>query len=158
MVKVKMDKQDRAILELLQRDASLSIGDVAERVGISKSACWRRIQKLEQDNVISARVTLLNQEQVNLPLTVYISIRTNQHNDQWAEQFKKVIEEIPLVLEVYRMSGDLDYLIKAVVTDMPGYDRLYKSFIKADLFDVSSSFVMETMKQTTQLPLEYISD
>ncbi|WP_028468194.1 Lrp/AsnC family transcriptional regulator [Neptunomonas japonica] len=153
-----MDKQDRAILELLQRDASLSIGDVAERVGISKSACWRRIQKLEQDNVISARVTLLNQEQVNLPLTVYISIRTNQHNDQWAEQFKKVIEEIPLVLEVYRMSGDLDYLIKAVVTDMPGYDRLYKSFIKADLFDVSSSFVMETMKQTTQLPLEYISD
>ncbi|MGY8868819.1 MAG: Lrp/AsnC family transcriptional regulator [Pseudomonadales bacterium] len=158
MVKVKMDKQDRAILELLQRDASLSIGDVADRVGISKSACWRRIQKLEQDNVISARVTLLNQEQVNLPLTVYISIRTNQHNDQWAEQFKKVIEEIPLVLEVYRMSGDLDYLIKAVVTDMPGYDRLYKSFIKADLFDVSSSFVMETMKQTTQLPLEYISD
>ncbi|WP_293266919.1 Lrp/AsnC family transcriptional regulator [Neptunomonas sp.] len=158
MIKAKLDKQDRAILELLQRDASLSIGDVAERVGISKSACWRRIQKLEQDNVICARVTLLNQEQVNLPLTVYISIRTNQHNDQWAEQFKKVIEEIPLVLEVYRMSGDLDYLIKAVVTDMPGYDRLYKSFIKADLFDVSSSFVMETMKQTTQLPLEYISN
>ncbi|SIS40957.1 Lrp/AsnC family transcriptional regulator [Neptunomonas antarctica] len=155
MAKPMLNNYDRAILELLQRDASLSIGDIAERVGISKSACWRRIQKLEQDNVIYERVTLLNQAQVNLPLTVYISIRTNQHNDQWAEQFKRVIEDIPLVLEVYRMSGDLDYLIKAVVTDMPGYDKLYKSFLKADLFDVSSSFVMETMKHTTQLPLEY---
>ncbi len=156
MARVKLDKQDKAILSLLQGDASLSIGDVADQVGISKSACWRRIQKLEQDSIICERVTLLNQKQLNLPLTVYISIRTNQHNDDWAEQFKQIVEGIPLVLEMHRMSGDLDYLIKAVVTDMSGYDKLYKSILKADVFDVSASFVMETMKQTTQLPLDYI--
>ncbi|MEH6558329.1 MAG: Lrp/AsnC family transcriptional regulator [Oceanicoccus sp.] len=152
-----MDKYDKAILVLMQQDATLSVGALAERVGISKSACWRKIQKLEADGVIRGRVALLEPQHVNLPLTVYISIRTHQHNDQWSEQFQQVIDGLPLVLEAYRMSGDLDYLIKAVVTDMPGYDELYKQLIKADLFDVSSSFVMETMKQTTQLPLEYVS-
>ena len=153
-----MDKLDRAILEHLQQDASLSVGELAELVGISKSACWRRTQKLEQDGVIRQRVALLDPAKLQLPLTVYVSIRTNQHNDQWAERFQAVTREIPGVLEVYRMSGDLDYLIKAVVTDMPGYDRLYKELIKADLYDVSSSFVMETMKQTTRLPLEHLKD
>lgn len=150
------DKSDRQILELLQRDAALSVGELAEQVGMSKSACWRRIQKLEQAEVIRQRVTLLNPDKVNLPLTVYISIRTNQHNDQWAANFRAVLGDIPEVLEVYRMSGDLDYLIKAVVTDMPDYDRLYKKLIRADLSDVSSSFVMETMKQTTELPLSHL--
>ena len=153
---MSINKYDRAILELLQRDASLSVGEVAERVALSKSACWRRIQKLEQDGVLQRRVALLNQNKVNLPLTVYISIRTNQHNDKWSRNFKRVVEAIPEVMEVYRMSGELDYLVKAVVTDMPGYDRLYREIIKADIFDVSSSFVMETMKQTTQLPLHHI--
>jgi Lrp/AsnC family transcriptional regulator, cysteine-sensing transcriptional activator len=148
-----MDKLDKAILTLIQADATLSVGDLADKVGISKSACWRRLQKLESDGVIRERVALLNQEKVNLPLTVYISVRTNQHNDQWAKKFQQVAQEIPGLLEAYRMSGDLDYLIKAVVEDMPGYDRLYKELIKVDLFDVSSSFVMETLKQTTQLPL-----
>ncbi len=152
---INWDKYDQKILELLQNDASLSVGEVAERINISKSACWRRIQKLEQENVIRERVALLDQEQLNLPLTVYIVVRTNQHNDQWSQQFQEVIDSIPEILEAYRMSGDLDYLIKAVVTDMPGYDKLYKKIIKADLFDVSSSFVMETMKSTTQLPLSY---
>ena len=151
-----MDKQDKAILALLQADATLSVGELAERVGISKSACWRRVQKLESEGVIRERVALLNQEKLNLPLTVYISVRTSQHNDQWVSQFQQLTQHIPGVLEVYRMSGDLDYLIKAVVEDMPGYDRLYKELIKVDLFDVSSSFVMETMKQTTQLPLRHI--
>jgi len=156
MAEQKLGNQDRQILDLLQRDATLSVGDIAERVGISKSACWRRIHKLEEEGVIRERVTLLNQDRVNLPLTVYIAIRTNQHNDQWAAQFNEVVQGIAEILEVHRMSGDLDYLVKAVVTDMPGYDRLYKELIKADLFDVSSSFVMETMKQTTRLPLKYI--
>lgn len=150
------DRQDHEILRWLQQDAGLSVGEVAERVGMSKSACWRRIQKLEQAGVIKQRVTLLNPDRINLPLTVYISIRTNQHNDQWAENFREVLADIPEVLEVYRMSGDLDYLVKAVVTDMPDYDRLYKKLIRADLFDVSSSFVMETMKQTTELPLSHL--
>jgi len=148
-----MDNFDHKILALMQRDASLSVGEVADRVALSKTACWRRIQKLEQAGVIRGKVALLNPDALNLGLTVYISVRTNQHNDQWAHKFNAVVEDIPEVLEVYRMSGDLDYLMKAVVSDMAGYDRLYKKLIVADLFDVSSSFVMETMKQTTELPL-----
>ena len=148
-----MDNFDRRILALLQGDATLSVGDIAERIALSKTACWRRIQKLEKQGVIRARVTLLEPRALDLGLTVYISIRTNQHNDAWAGQFRAVIDGIPEVLEAYRMSGDLDYLLKAVVSDMDGYDRLYKKLIRADLFDVSSSFVMETFKQTTALPL-----
>ena len=151
-----MDSYDRQILALLQRDASLSVGAVAERVALSKTACWRRIQKLEADGVIGRRVALVNPAAINLGLTVYIVVRTNQHNEQWARQFAAVVEAIPEVLECYRMSGDLDYLLKAVVSDMAGYDRLYKKLIAADLFDVSSSFVMETMKATTELPLDEI--
>ncbi len=151
-----MDNFDRNILELMQADASLSVGAIAERVALSKTACWRRIQKLEQEGVIRGRVALLDAEALNLGLTVYVSVRTNQHNEDWAGQFGTVVDQIPEVLEVYRMSGDLDYLLKAVVSDMAGYDRLYKKLIEADLFDVSSSFVMETMKQTTALPLDSI--
>ena len=151
-----MDEVDLQILDFLQDDATLSVGDLAEKVSVSKSACWRRIQKLNEANVIEGRVTLLNQEMLNLPVTVYISIRTNQHNDEWAERFRKVITDLPQILEVCRMSGDLDYLIKAVVPDMKGYDGLYKKLIKADLFDVSSSFVMEKMKHTTRLPLDHL--
>jgi len=148
-----MDKQDLAILGQVQHDASLSAGELAEKVGISKSACWRRLQKLTDDGVIKSRVAILDPDKINLSLTVYISIRTNEHNDKWANKFQQVTQKIPGVLEVHRMSGDLDYLVKAVVADMKGYDDLYKQLIKADLFDVSSSFVMETMKQTTELPL-----
>jgi len=149
-----MNKLDVSLLELIQKDSSLSTGELAEQVGMSKSACWRRLQKLSQDGVIQKQVAILNPEKLNLPLTVYISVRTNEHNDKWAKQFHKVTHSIPGVLEVYRMSGDLDYLVKAVVQDMKGYDDLYKQLIKANLFDVSSSFVMETMKQTTELPLQ----
>lgn len=149
-----MDNFDRNILELMQTDASLSVGDIAERVALSKTACWRRIQKLEAAGIIRGRVALLDAAALNLGLTVYVSVSTNQHNEHWAEKFRSVIDAIPEVLEAHRMSGELDYLIKAVVADMKGYDRLYKKLIAADLFDVSSSFVMETFKQTTALPLE----
>jgi Lrp/AsnC family transcriptional regulator len=151
-----MNKLDLSLLELIQKDSSLSTGELAERVGMSKSACWRRLQKLSSDGVIQKQVALLNQEKLNLPLTVYISVRTNEHNDKWATQFHKVTNSIPGILEVYRMSGDLDYLVKAVVADMKGYDDLYKQLIKTNLSDVSSSFVMETMKQTTELPLRQV--
>ena len=151
-----MDNFDHNILALMQTDVSLSVGEIAERVALSKTACWRRIQKLEEAGVIRSKVALLNPEALNLGLSVYVSIRTNQHNEDWARQFGAVIDQIPEVLEVYRMSGDLDYLLKAVVSDMPGYDRLYKKLIEANLFDVSSSFVMETIKQTTALPLDNI--
>lgn len=151
-----MDRFDQNILELMQADASLSVGDIAERVALSKTACWRRIQKLEKSGVIRERVALLDPAALNLGLTVYISVRTNQHNESWSDNFRAVVDTIAEVLEVHRMSGDLDYLVKAVVSDMKGYDRLYKKLIAADLFDVSSSFVMETMKQTTSLPLEQL--
>ncbi len=149
----QLDRQDRVILGKIQADASQSVGELAEQVGMSKSACWRRLQKLEEMGVIRDRVALLDANALNLSLTVYISVRTNQHNDDWAARFQQATEQIPGVLEVYRMSGDLDYLIKAVVADMPDYDRLYKRLIKADIYDVSSSFVMETIKHTTRLPL-----
>ena len=149
----QLDRQDRVILAKIQADASQSVGELAEQVGMSKSACWRRLQKLEEMGVIRERVALLDANALNLSLTVYISVRTNQHNDDWAARFQQATEQIPGVLEVYRMRGDLDYLIKAVVADMPDYDRLYKRLIKADIYDVSSSFVMETIKHTTRLPL-----
>lgn len=152
----ELDKVDVTLLELLQEDATLSVGRLSERIGTSKSACWRRIQKLESKGFISERVTLLNQDLLNLPVTVYISLRTNQHNEKWSEEFKKVVLSIPEILEVNRMSGDLDYLIKAVVPDTNGYDKLYKKLIQANLFDVSSSFVLENMKHTTKIPLNHI--
>ena len=137
----------------MQRDASLSIAELAELTAMSKSACWRRVQKLEEQGVIRQRVTLLDASALGLPLTVFIAVKTNAHNQAWATRFKAVTENIAGVLEVYRMGGDVDYLIKAVVADMAGYDALYQELIQADLFDVSASFVMEELKQTTELPV-----
>jgi len=149
-----MDAIDRRILSALQEDASLSLADLAERVSLSRSACGRRLQRLEDSGVLRARVALLDAQKVGLPLTVFISIRTDQHNAQWARRFKEVVEGLPGVLEVYRMGGEIDYLLKAVVPDMPGYDRLYQQLIEAELFDVSAGFFMEAMKHTTALPLD----
>ena len=148
-----MDRFDRAILSRLQTDASLSVGQLADTIGISKSACWRRIQKLEDAGIIKGSVTLVDAAALGLTLTVFVVIRTNQHNEKWAKKFNDVVQSIPGVLEVYRMGGDIDYLIKAVAADMAGYDQLYQQLIKADLFDVTASFVMETIKETQALPL-----
>ncbi|QIB66707.1 Lrp/AsnC family transcriptional regulator [Kineobactrum salinum] len=144
---------DRKLLRLMQADAGLSVAELAELIGISKSACWRRIQKLERNGVIRQRVTLLNAARAGLGLTVFISIRTNQHNEAWAQQFRQVVQGVEGVLEVYRLGGQVDYLLKAVVGDMAGYDQLYQQLIAADLFDVTASFVMEEIKSTTALPL-----
>jgi Lrp/AsnC family transcriptional regulator len=151
-----MDKIDLAILDSMQHDDTLSVAQVADKVSISKTACWRRIQKLVANKVINSRVALLTPNALNLSLTVFISVRTNKHNDEWVSQFREVIKGLPQILEVYRMSGDLDYLLKAVVTDMADFDKLYRQLIKADIFDVSSSFVMEELKYQTQLPLDHI--
>jgi Lrp/AsnC family transcriptional regulator len=153
---VKYSRQEKNLLHLLQRDASLSLQDLSEQLNQSKSSVWRNIKKLEDQGVIKKRTTLLDARKLNLPLTVYVSIRTNQHNAQWSENFREVIEQIPEIIEVHRMSGDLDYLIKALVSDIDGYDRVYQKLIRADLFDVSSSFVMETIKSTTELPLTHL--
>ena len=148
-----IDSTDISILRALQADASISVGKLAERLYLSKSACWRRIQKLEDSGIIKERVTLLDQNQLELDLTTFIFIRTNKHNAAWSEIFKQTVESLPGVMEVYRMGGDVDYLIKAVVKDMKGYDTLYQQLIQADLFDVSAGFVMETIKHTHELPL-----
>jgi Lrp/AsnC family transcriptional regulator len=153
-----MDHIDKKILTLLQEDATLSITEIAERVGLSTTPCWRRIQKLEESGVIDKRVTLLDPEKLNVGVTVFVSIRTNQHNIEWLEAFAAAVAKIPEVVEFYRMSGDIDYLLRVVVPDIAGYDAVYKKLIKAaDLSDVSSSFAMERIKYTTALPLSYVS-
>jgi Lrp/AsnC family transcriptional regulator len=151
-----MDDIDRRILSCLQENAAMPIGDIAERVGLSASPCWRRIQKLEADGVIRGRVALLDPEKMNVGVTVFVAIRTSHHNVDWAERFCRAVVEIPEVVEFYRMSGQVDYLLRVVVPDIAGYDAVYKRLIAvADLHDVSSSFAMERIKSTTALPVRY---
>ncbi len=150
---IRLDAADLRLLRQLQRDASLALVDLAESVNMSRSACWRRLQRLRESGIIREQVMLLNPAALGLSLTVFISVRTNHHNAAWSRQFREVIDGIPGILEAYRMGGDVDYLLKAVVADMPDYDRLYQELIAADLFDVSAGFVMEELKNTTSLPL-----
>ena len=152
-----MDRKDKAILAELQDDATLTVAELADRIGMSKSACWRRIQILEEDGVIGARVTLLKQEKLGLHLTVYSAVRTHEHTADWYDGFYKMVSSMPNVLEVHRLSGDIDYLMRSVVPDMQSYDQMYKEMISnVDLYDVSSSFSMEKIKSTTALPLDHL--
>ena len=152
-----MDSRDKSILKLLQDNAALTVAEIADEVGLSKSACWRRIQNLEEQGIIGTRVTLLNQQALGLSLTVFTAIRTNDHSKKWFDQFHDVTTVMPNVMEVHRMSGDVDYLMRAVVPDMKSYDAMYRDLIgNVNLFDVSSSFSMETIKYTTALPLDYL--
>lgn len=149
-----IDDIDRRILVELQRDLSKSLDALGEAVGLSRNACWRRIRSLEAAGVIKERVALLDPARLNLPLMVFIQIRTNAHAPDWLVRFSAATRDMPEIMGVYRMSGDLDYLIRARVSDMAGYDRLYQRLIrKVPLSDVSASFVMEEIKETTQLPL-----
>ena len=152
-----MDRLDRKILRLLQEDATLAVADIAKKVGLSTTPCWRRIQKLEEEGVIKRRVAILDPEKINTRVTVFVSIRTNSHSHEWLRRFSEVIQDFPEVIEFYRMSGDVDYLIRIVVPDIDAYDGVYKRLIAALEFqDVSASFVLETLKQTTALPLCYL--
>jgi Lrp/AsnC family transcriptional regulator len=151
-----MDAIDRKLLDLLQRDAALSLDELSERAALSRNACWRRIKRLEDDGIIKARVTLLDASRLNVGLTAFIALRTTEHNAKWLDQFSKAVRDIPEIIGVYRLTGDLDYLLHAVIPDVAAYDRLYKRLIeKITLADVSSSFVMEEIKATTVLPLDY---
>ncbi|PYE86448.1 Lrp/AsnC family transcriptional regulator [Phyllobacterium leguminum] len=153
-----MDRLDRKILRLLQEDATLAVADVAKKVGLSTTPCWRRIQKLEEDGVIKRRVAILDPVRVNARVTVFVSVRTNTHNLEWLKRFSEVVTEFPEVVEFYRMSGDIDYLLRVVVPDIAAYDSFYKRLIaKIEIRDVSSSFAMEQIKYTTELPLDYMS-
>ncbi len=152
-----MDAIDRKILHCLQEDATLPAAEVASRVGLSATPCWRRIQNLEKAGVIRKRVALLDPALLNVGTTVFVRLKTSQHNEEWLDGFARAVAEIDEVVEFYRLSGDVDYLLRIVVPDIAAYDVVYKRLIKAaDLADVSSSFAMETIKHTTALPLGYL--
>ena len=155
-MKFSIDPFDRKILACLQDDATLSLAELAARVGLSTTPCWRRIQRLEQAGVIRRRVALLDAERLNVGVTVFVRVRTSRHSYDWMERFAAAVSEIDEVVEFYRMSGEIDYLLRIVVPDIAGYDAVYKRLVQAvDLNDVSASFAMQTIKHTTALPLDY---
>ncbi len=153
-----MDRLDKKILKLLQEDATIAVADIAKKVGLSTTPCWRRIQKLEEEGVIRKRVALLDTAAINARVTVFVSIRTNAHSVEWLKRFSEVIAEFPEVVEFYRMSGEVDYLLRVVVPDIAAFDEFYKRLIaKIEIRDVSSAFAMEQIKYTTEMPLDYMS-
>jgi Lrp/AsnC family transcriptional regulator len=149
-----MDATDRKILALLQEDASLSVAEIGNRVGLSSTPCWKRIQRLEADGVLTKRVALIDQDKLGLGVTVFVSIETGDHSQDWLDRFAQTIGSMPEVMEFYRMAGDVDYMLRVVVTDIAGYDAFYKKMIAAvPLKNVTSRFAMEKIKSTTALPI-----
>jgi Lrp/AsnC family transcriptional regulator len=152
-----MDKLDKKILEQLQKNAGLTAAELADRIGLSKAPCWRRIKRLEEEGVIKQTVALLDARSLNLGTTVFVTLKTGNHSEAWFEKFVKAVRDIPEVTEIHRMSGDVDYLMRIVVPDIDAYDLVYKRLIAAVEFqDVSASFALETIKYTTALPLSYV--
>jgi Lrp/AsnC family transcriptional regulator len=149
-----MDAVDRKILAVVQEDASLSVAEVGQRVGLSSTPCWKRLQRLEADGVIMRRVALVNPDKIGLGITVFVSVETNDHSQEWLKKFAEVVSAMPEVMEFYRMAGDVDYMLRVVVADMAGYDAFYKKLIgTVPLKNVTSRFAMERIKQTTALPI-----
>ena len=149
-----IDRVDRKILSYLQQDATMTIKEIARRVHLSPTPCWKRIQRLEENGIIRARVALLDPAKVDAGDTVFIYIRTDQHNIEWSEKFAREMKSIPEIMEIYRMSGKVDYLLRVVVPDIAAFDRIYKTIIgRIALSDVTSMFAMEQMKYTTALPV-----
>lgn len=150
-----IDTIDRRILAELQRDGTLSVDQLSERVSLSRNACWRRVKRLEEDGIITGRVALVDAEKIGLGLSVFILVRTSRHDPDWLKAFRDAVVSLPEITGVYRMSGDLDYVLRARVADVKSYDRLYQKLIaKVPLTDVSASFVMEEIRETTVLPVE----
>ncbi len=151
---IVMDEIDRKILGLVQHDATLSIAEMADRVGLSPTPCWKRIQKMEAAGVIQRRVALLDPARVGVGLTVFVAIEAGAHSPDWLERFAAAVEAMPEVLEFYRMAGDVDYMLRVVTADMAEYDAFYKRLIAVvPLKNVTSRFAMERIKSTTALPL-----
>ena len=154
-----LDRIDRQIVMHMQRDASSSAQQIAESVGLSPNACWRRIRRLEQAGVIRARVALVDPAKLGKPLVVFVRLRTTEHNEAWLERFARCVREVPEVVEVYRMSGEVDYLMKVVAADVAEYDAIYQRLIRTiDLHDVSSNFAMEQIKFSTVVPIDIGAD
>jgi Lrp/AsnC family transcriptional regulator len=150
-----IDTTDRRILAELQRDGTLSADQLSERVGLSRNACWRRVRQMDVAGVIIGRVALVDADRLGLGLSVFVIIRTSNHDPDWLRKFRDAVTTFPEIIGVYRMSGDLDYVLRARVADVKAYDRLYQRLIaKVPLSDVSASFVMEEIKETTVVPVE----
>lgn len=151
-----LDRADRKLLDAVQRDAGRTLAELAELVGLSRNACWTRLKRLEDEGYLLGRHALLNREKLNLGLMVFVSIKTDDHSQAWAEQFRRAVADLPEIVGVYRTAGETDYLIQAVVPDVKAYDALYQRLTaRLRLSDVSGAFVMEEMKATTVLPLDY---
>ena len=150
-----MDQKDKLILNILQSDAGLSMSELAERTALSKSAVWRRVRDLEEQRIIRQRVAILDPEALGFGLTVFALVRTSQHSDSWFERFEAAVDSIPEILEFHRMSGDVDYLLRVIARDIGHYDQIYKRLIReVDFADISSTFVMETLKSGVALPID----
>lgn len=150
-----MDSLDRHILSILQRDATIVLKDLADAVNLSTTPCWKRVKKLEEAGYIKSRVALLDPEKLGLGLSVFVQLKTQRHDTQWLEQFAQTVMQYEEVMELYRMAGEWDYMLRLVVTDMAAYDRFYKKLISSTegLSTITSSFAMEQLKYTTALPL-----
>ena len=149
-----MDAIDRKILAVMQEDASLSVAEIGSRVGLSSTPCWKRIQKLEAEGVIQRRVAVVDQDKIGLGITVFVSVETGDHSQDWLDRFAKTVGAMPEVMEFYRMAGDVDYMLRVVVPDIQGYDTFYKKLIASvALKNVTSRFAMEKIKATTALPI-----
>ena len=150
-----LDNIDKKILSRLQVDATLSVDDISDAVHLSRNACWRRIKLLEENGVIQKRVAIASPEALGLGLQVFIAVRTDDHHQGWLDRFSRAVKDIPEITGAYRMSGELDYLIRARISDIKDYDALYQRLIrKVQMSDVSASFVMEEIKETTALPVD----
>src|ERR1700712_107006 len=150
----RIDAIDRKILRVLQEDASLSVADIGERVGLSSTPCWKRVQRMEQEGIITGKVALVDQDKIGLGLSVFVSVESSDHSDAWLKTFAAAVSAMPEVIEFYRMAGDVDYVLRVVVADMRSYDIFYKKLISAvALKNVTSRFAMEKIKSVTALPV-----
>ncbi|MDB9786304.1 Lrp/AsnC family transcriptional regulator [Amylibacter sp.] len=149
------DEIDRKILEIIQSDSSFSMDEISEFVNLSRNACWRRIRRMEEAGIIKARVALVEPSSINLGLSAFVMIRTNSHDTCWAEKFDKVVKCFPEIIGAHRMAGDLDYILRVRVRDVKDYDNFYQTLIsKISISDISASFVMDDIKDTTALPTD----
>lgn len=150
----KLHIHDVRILEILQHDATRSLESISEEIGVSLNTCWRRVRKLETDGILERRVALIDNARIGLPLTVFVSVRTDDHSKSWADRFTRAVEGLPEIVEFYRLAGDVDYILKMMVGSVADYDRVYQSLIaKVSISNVSASFAMEKLKFTTELPI-----
>ncbi|WP_303831935.1 Lrp/AsnC family transcriptional regulator [Asticcacaulis taihuensis] len=153
-----LDDRDRKLLDLLQRDADSALTDLSERVNLSPSACSRRIARLREEGYIDRPVMVLDRARMNVATTVFVMVKTAHHTADWLERFRAGVIDIPEIVEVHRLAGNLDYIIKIVVTDIAHYDVIYKRLVsRIDLFDVSAYISMETLKNDLAVPTGYAS-